>query len=92
MIVVKIELFSAITGKEKDLGTVVIDNIAGTGSLADYRCRAYPKGAIGRVGGGWKLPANAKPHRIAYVYGHARLKEPVGNLVAKAFKELGYGS
>ncbi|WP_446653070.1 hypothetical protein [Blastomonas sp.] len=89
MIVVPITLWSAITGQVENLGTVVIDNIGGTHQRGNYRVRAYAKGAdaIGVV----QMVATKKPIREGKVFGHRRIAEPVGNLIAKALKEMGYG-
>lgn len=89
MIVVPIMLWSAVSGKVENLGTIIIDNIGGTQQRGDYRVRAYAKGAdaIGIV----KMVASKKPIREGRVIGHRRIAEPVGNLIAKAMKEMGYG-
>lgn len=89
MIVVPIMLWSAVSGKVENLGTIIIDNIGGTHQRGDYRVRAYAKGAdaIGIV----QMVASRKPIREGRVIGHRRIAEPVGNLIAKAMKEMGYG-
>lgn len=91
MIVVDIDLRSAVTGKRSNLGTMVIDNVGGTSSRGDYKCRMYRKGERDRHNGDWAMVNNAKPTREGEVLGHARLAEPVQNLVAKALTALGYG-
>lgn len=48
MLVVRVELHSAITNKVTDLGTMVIDNVGGTSSRGNYRTRTYRKGTINR--------------------------------------------
>lgn len=85
MIVIRVELHSANTGKVSELGRMVIDNIGGTRTRGDYRCRAYRKGS--RLTDG--LERNVI--RRGAVEGHARLAEPVWNLVAKALTAMGYG-
>lgn len=82
MIVVPILLYAAVKGGVHNLGTLVIDNIGGTRSRGDYRVRVYAKDAD---------IATAKPFREGRVLAHRRLAEPVGNLIAKALKETGYG-
>lgn len=91
VIVCEVKLHSAIDGRTEDLGTMVIDNVGGTRTRGDYRCRMFKKGDAERVGGVRRLIHKAKPAREASVLGHARLAEPVHNLVAKALKEMGYG-
>lgn len=83
MIVVRVELHSAITGQVEELSRVVIDNIGGTKSRGDYRVRAYRKGSA-------LFPLTKNVIREGAVNGHARLAEPVINLVAKALSAMGY--
>ena len=98
MIVVDIQLVSALgTGRNRDLGTMVIDNVTSMADHAedpgrgDYRCRMYRAGARRRAESDWAMVRDAKPTREGRVLRHRRLAEPVQNLVAKALKELGYG-
>lgn len=91
MIVVDIDLRSAVTGARTNLGTMVIDNVGGTRTRGNYRCRMYRKGERDRHESDWRMAANAKPIREGRVLNHARLAEPVQNLVTKALKEMGYG-
>ena len=86
MIVIRVELHSAITGKVKEIGRVVIDNIGGTRTRGNYRCRAYRAGS--------RLTAGLEKNviRRGAVADHARLAEPVWNLVAKALEAMGYGA
>lgn len=83
---VPITLVSAIDGHTEVLSTLLIDNIGGTKARGDYRVRMFGKQPDRRV------PdfARTKPIREGKVLNHARLAEPVGNLVAKALTELGY--
>lgn len=99
MIAVDVKLVSAF-GRDRDqeLTTLIIDNITTEqrhvetgGRRGDYRVRAYRKGALAKADGDHrKMVHDAKPTREGRVYDHARLAEPVGNLVAKAMKDLGY--
>ena len=89
MIVVPYMLWSAVTGEVENLGTVIIDNIGGTTRRGNYRVRAYAKGVDGN--GIIQMVATKTPIREGKVLGHRRLAEPVGNLIAKALNELGYG-
>lgn len=101
MIVVQITLTSAVSrDRDTDLGTLVIDNItsqeklkAHGGRLCDYRCRAYRKNAltVRAKGNARNMVMTAKHHREGFVRDHARHAEPVGNLIAKALKGMGYG-
>jgi hypothetical protein len=90
VIIVKVELWSAIDGSKQELGRVVIDNIGGTNARGDYRCRALR----GRSRLELEREMNRspmKPQRTGIVTGHARLKEHVWNLVAKGLTSMGYG-
>lgn len=88
MIVVPVQLYSAVTGRVSNLGTLVIDNVGGTRDRGDYRVRVYAKGAD--RDGAVAMVMHRKPIREGRVVGHRRLAEPVHNLVAKALKETGY--
>lgn len=89
MIVVKVELWSAITGQKQELARMLIDNVGGTMQLGDYRARslrgrdeqaldaAMIKGSFTREG---------------RVDRHPRLREHAWNLVAKALLAMKYGS
>lgn len=83
MIVIKVELHSAVTGQVKELSRVIIDNLGGTNSRGDYRCRSYRKGSP-------LYETTKNIVREGEVLNHARLAEPVLNLVAKALKVMGY--
>ena len=84
MIVVTVELHSAVTRKKSNLSTIIIDNVGGTKARGNYRVRAYRKGYDP-----YKNPLKGVV-REGCVEGHARLAEPVNNLVYKALKSLGY--
>lgn len=86
MIVVKIELHSAVTHDVSNLGTLVIDNTGGTRTRANYRCRMYQKSKRPL----YEQIASERPFRESVVMDHAKQAEPVANLVAKALKNLGY--
>lgn len=90
MIVVKVELWSAIDGRRTELARMVIDNIGGTRTLGNYRTRTLigrSKAALDRALYG--IPMKVK--REGRVMAHARLKEHVWNLVGKALANMGYG-
>lgn len=87
VIVIKVELHSAITGNTTELGRMIIanDGEQGNGSLGDYVVK------LGRKGQSdvqiWK-----KPQREGAVKGHRRLALSVWNLVAKALHSVGHGA
>lgn len=90
MIVVKVELWSAIDGSKQELARMVIDNTGGTQTSGNYRTRTL----IGRSSEALDRALNNIPMKIqreSRVIGHARLKEHVWNLVAKGLANMGYG-
>lgn len=92
MIVVRVELWSAITGEKSELARAVISNEGGTAQRGNYLARAMrgrdeaalQKNMIDVMRG-------AKPIHEARVENHARLSEHVWNLVAKSLTAMGYG-
>lgn len=88
MIVVKVELWSAIDGSRTELARMSIDNIGGTVERGDYRARTYR----GRSGEALERAlATGGIQREGRVLCHRRRREHVWNLVAKALVNLGYG-
>ena len=84
MIIVRVELHSAITGKVTELARAHICNVGGTNERRDYDVRTLrgrDKAALDRN----------VPQRRAQVIGHPSLREHVWNLVAKALTGMGYG-
>ena len=91
MIIVKVELWSAIDGQKTELARMVIDNIGGTKNSGNYRTRTL----VGRSEEALDKALHNIPMKVnreGRVSGHARLKEHVWNLVAKALSGMGYGS
>lgn len=90
MIIVKVELWSAIDGSRQELARMVIDNIGGTQAIGNYRARTL----IGRSKDALDRALNSIPmktQREGRVIGHHRLQQHVWNLVAKALANMGYG-
>ena len=89
MIVVKVELWSAITGQHTELARATICNLAtGTRTRGDYEVRAHR----GRDAASLEksMQARTATHQ-GVVRNHARLQEHVWNLVAKSLTAMGYG-
>lgn len=84
MIVIRLELHSAITGAVTELARLDIDNIGGTRNSGDYRCRVMR-------GRDKDTLSKRIVQREAKVLGHPRLSQHVWYLVAKALKALQYG-
>lgn len=93
MIVVKVELYSAVSGEQSEIARMVIDNIGGTVHSGDYRVRTMrgrTREALEKYM--WSvLHKNAKPVKEGQVMGHPRLQQHVWNLVAKGLHAAGYG-
>jgi hypothetical protein len=92
MIVVKVELWSAIDGSRKELARAVIDNIGGTNTHGNYRARAMR----GRDEEALQtnmisvLQKQSKPIHEGEVLNHPRLSQHVWNLVARSLTAMGY--
>lgn len=90
MIVVKVELWSAITGQKTELARMSLANVGVTpnGRRGDYHVETYH-------GRDAKALAEAmrerRVTRSAEVKNHPRLSEHVWNLVAKGLNAMGYG-
>lgn len=93
MIIVRVELWSAVSGEKTELARMVVDNIGGSQHHGDYRCRtlrgrsrvALDKSLVSA------LSEQAGVQREGKVQGHARLREHVWNLIAKSLSSMGYG-
>lgn len=94
MIVVRVELWSAITGQKTELARMVIDNIGGTTQRGDYRTRTFRGRSEQALQSAMKsgMRGGAGVQREGRVMGHARLREHVWNLVSKALSGMGYGA
>lgn len=84
MIVVKVELHSAITGNVTEIARADICNVGGTKELGDYKVRKY----WGKRGDQLAL---RRVDNVGEVNSHARLRLHVWHLVAKALHSMGYG-
>ena len=91
MIVVRVELWSAISGQKTELARMVIDNIGGDMNLGDYRCRSLRGRSAEALDKAMRKIDAGGVSREGNVWGHPRLREHVWNLVAKALSGLGYG-
>lgn len=84
MIIVRVELHSAITGEVTELARARICNIGGTKASGDYRAETLR-------GRSTETLDKGQVQREAKVLGHARLSLHVWHLVAKALRGMGYG-
>lgn len=96
MIVVKLELHSAVTKEVTQLGQIVIANTGkGSRTRGNYTVRqarkdrlialTLPDGSLA-----YDEKAYLNPQRQGEVLDHARLAKPVWNLIFKALKALGH--
>lgn len=91
MIVVKVELWSAVTGKTTELARMTLDNqgVSEDMKVGDYRARTF-RGRSAKA----LTRAMVEGHvtRESKVIGHRRLDLHIWHLVAKALKNMGYGN
>lgn len=84
MIVVRVELHSAVTGKVTELARMHVANVGGTAQLGDYDVavlRGRSRAALDQL----------KVQRRGRVEKYPRLKLHVWNLVLRALVAAGYG-
>lgn len=84
MIIVRVELKSAITGKTTELARAHICNIGGTDQRGDYEATTLRGRSTAQLD-------QRIAQRKGKVLGHARLQLHVWHLVAKALAGMGYG-
>lgn len=87
MLVVKVELWSAITGQNTEIARMMIHNTGGTSTTGDYGVEVYRGRNEGSL---HSAMVNRKPLKTGVVDKHPRLAEHVWNLVAKALTATGY--
>lgn len=92
MIVIRVELWSAVNGQKTELARMVIDNIGGTNQLGDYRCRTLRGRSREQLDRALNSACtnDTGTTRVGRVTAHPRLREHVWNLVAKALTSMGY--
>lgn len=95
MLVVRVELHSAVTGNVTEIGRMVIANVGGTQQVRDYKVHGADGALIDLTDVPITMETLKKPHfgqpvRTGSIEGHKRLKLPVWSLVAKCLNKLGY--
>lgn len=90
MIVVKVELWSAIDGRRTELARMQIDNIGvnDTGTFGDYHVGTFAGRNEKSLHEALRKQRYLKEGKVLH---HARLAQHVWNLVAKGLTTLGYG-
>jgi hypothetical protein len=91
MIVIRVELWSAITGQKTELARMVIDNIGGTSTLGNYRVRTLRGRCAAALDRSMAKIATTGTQREGRVISYPRERVHVWNLVAKALTTIGYG-
>ena len=84
MIVVRVELHSAVTGQVTELARAHIANVGGTATSGDYAAATLHGRSAAALDRG-------QVQRRGKVTGHARQALHVWHLVAKALAGMGYG-
>lgn len=84
MIVVRVELHSAIDGSKTELARMHICNVNGNRQWADYEATTFR----GRCA---EALSKLVPRRHSEVKHHAKARLHVWNLVGKALRNMGYG-
>tara|TARA_Y100000310_G_scaffold211266_1_gene212027 strand:- start:7064 stop:7330 length:267 start_codon:yes stop_codon:yes gene_type:complete len=81
MIVVKVELHSAITGKVKTLGQMIIHNVGGTEKSGNYEVKVARKNDVGDLRKNFFTPL-----RTGRVQNYPRLSYNVWRLVLRSLR------
>jgi len=91
MIVVRVELWSAVTGDVTEIARMTIDNIGTSGNMqmGDYRVRTMRGRSADAL---QKAMLAGTISREGQVLSHPRLRDHVWSLVAKALIAMRYGS
>lgn len=85
MIVVNVDLLSAVTGETTSLNRVVIANVGVCGARRDYKVLSFRKGTDPVVTG-----LHRGVNRSAHVLNHPSEQVSVLTLLRKALEEMGY--
>lgn len=89
MLIVRVELKSAVTGETTELARMHISNAGGTNTLGNYDVQTLRGRCAEDLDRAWR---NKSYTREGKVENHKRLAEHVWHLVGKALKNLGYGN
>lgn len=83
MIIIRVELHSAVTGKVTELARMMIANVGGTRTRGDYRVEVYRGRDAASL-------SRRTVHRRGSVQNYPRLAIHVWHLVARALQSTGY--
>lgn len=87
MIIIRVELWSAVTGQITELARMGIDNISGAGELRDYNVRTWRGRSKESLDKAMRTETTTRKGKVLR---HAALKLHVWYLVGKALKSMGY--
>jgi hypothetical protein len=88
MIVIRVELWSAIDGQRTELARAMIHNTGDAGTIADYAGETYRGRTAHALD---KSMRGRQTVRNGMVTGHRKLDLHVWHLVAKMLASMGYG-
>ncbi len=87
MLVVRVELWSAVTSERSEIARMVIDNVGGTTRIGDYRVRTCRGRSEADLQSAMRKGVFTREGRVI---GHRRLALHVWHLVGKALLALDY--
>jgi len=88
MIVIRVELWSAIDGQKTELARAMIHNVGGTMKVGDYEGETYRGRSEAALNDAMLKQRVTKRGKVS---GHRRLDLHVWHLVAKMLASMGYG-
>ena len=87
MIIVRVELLSAIDGSVKELARMHISNVGGTNTLRDYKVQTLRGRSKKQLDVSWRRQQYTREGEVKK---HLSLSMHVWHLVGKALKNIGY--
>jgi len=88
MIVVRVELWSAIDGQVTEIARAMIHNVGGTLKVGDYEGETYRGRSVEALNDAMRRKQTTRSGKVT---GHRRLDLHVWHLVAKMLSAMGYG-
>lgn len=88
MIVIRVELWSAITGEKTEIARAMIANTGGTETVGDYSGETYRGRTVDALDAAMRSRTTTRTGKVG---GHRRLDLHVWHLVAKMLSSMGYG-
>lgn len=88
MIVIRVELWSAIDGQKTEIARAMIHNVGGTNKTGDYQGEAYRGRSEAALNEAMRKQTVTRRGKVD---GHRRLDLHVWHLVGKMLASMGYG-